>query len=375
MPFWQLHHHYDALCPDCAALNFRKRHSTARLDGWVALVTGGRVKIGFHTALILLRAGARVLVTTRFPRDAARRFAALPDAAAWAGRLTLLGLDLRDLQAVELLAGFVQARLPRLDLLVNNAAQTVRRPAGFYAHLVEAEQAPGAATSSLEEAMLAGAAELEDWLRTTQPEAPAGLLSPAALTQRPLLPDDLEAPPRLFPPGQLDLQLQQVDLRETNSWRMLASDVPTAELIEVHLVNTLSPFMLASRLRALMDRGPSGPRHIVNVSAMEAQFSRRKKTERHPHTNMAKAALNMFTRTSAADFLTTGIHMNSVDTGWVTDEDPVRDCARKQVVHEFFPPLDAVDGAARVLDPLFTGLATGVHPWGRFFKDYREVEW
>src|SRR5204862_4553831 len=140
----------------------------------------------------------------------------------------------------------------------------------------------------------------------------------------------------------LDRQWQQVDLRATNSWRMLAEDVPTAELIEVHLVNTLAPFLLASRLRGLMAREPTGARHVVNVSAMEAQFSRRKKTDKHPHTNMAKAALNMFTRTSAADFVRAGIHMNSVDTGWVTDEDPVRDCARKQVVHEFFPPLDAI---------------------------------
>jgi NAD(P)-dependent dehydrogenase (short-subunit alcohol dehydrogenase family) len=113
----------------------------------------------------------------------------------------------------------------------------------------------------------------------------------------------------------------------------------------------------------------------VNVSAMEAQFSRNKKTDKHPHTNMAKAALNMLTRTSAADYADVGIWMNSVDTGWVTDEDPIHHVERKQRDHDFFPPLDVVDGAMRVCDPIFNGLKTGVHEWGKFFKDYKPTGW
>ena len=151
--------------------------------------------------------------------------------------------------------------------------------------------------------------------------------------------------------------------------------MPAAELLEVHLVNAIAPFMLTSRLRPLMERQRTDDKHVVNVSAMEAQFSRKKKTDRHPHTNMAKAALNMMTRTSAVDFARAGIFMNSVDTGWVTDEDPLHHVDRKQAVHDFHPPLDAMDGAARVLDPIYTGLATGQHPWGLFLKDYRSVSW
>jgi NAD(P)-dependent dehydrogenase (short-subunit alcohol dehydrogenase family) len=100
-----------------------------------------------------------------------------------------------------------------------------------------------------------------------------------------------------------------------------------------------------------MLRTPERDKHIVNVSAVEGQFYRKFKTTRHPHTNMAKAALNMMTRTAAADYWNDGIHMNSVDTGWVTDEDPAEIAERTVLEHRFHPPLDIVDGAARIVDP------------------------
>ena len=187
----------------------------------------------------------------------------------------------------------------------------------------------------------------------------AGMISSAELSQVPLLADERQTQRHLFPEGQLDQDLQQVDLRQKNSWRMLMAEVPSVELLEVQLVNAVAPFILNARLKPLMLRTPGRDKHIVNVSAVEGQFYRNFKTTRHPHTNMAKAALNMMTRTAAADYHGDGIHMNSVDTGWVTDEDPAELAARKVAEHRFHPPLDIVDGAARIVDPIITGINTG----------------
>jgi NAD(P)-dependent dehydrogenase (short-subunit alcohol dehydrogenase family) len=375
--FHELHHFYDQMCPPCAALNFDKRAQTADLRGRIALVTGGRVKIGYQAAIKLLRAGAEVIVATRFPRDAARRFAREPDAADWTARLHLYGIDLRHTPSVERWCDHLCRTLPRLDALINNACQTVRRPVGWYDHVIAGEIGDRARLPAAERAMLERDTELGHGLVRAGAADPLrdGLWKSAVLAQVPLLAEDLERGGHLYPTGRLDADLQQVDLRDFNSWRMTLAEVPTAELLEVHLVNAVAPFVLNARLRPLLARVPSRDAHVVNVSAMEGQFYRRWKTDKHPHTNMAKAALNMMTRTSAADYVRDGIHMNSVDTGWVTDEDPAVHAMRKTRVHGFHPPLDIVDGAARIVDPVFDGLNTGHHRWGLFLKDYKPAPW
>ena len=379
--FHELHHFYDQMCPPCAALNFDKRHQTADLRGRVALVTGGRVKIGYQAAIKLLRAGAEVIVATRFPRDAARRFAREPDAADWTARLHVYGIDLRHTPSVEHWCEHLLATLPRLDALINNACQTVRRPAGWYDHVAAGElgdwrQLPPAERAALERNQALGQGIVPAGGGPHGNELRAGLWKSAVLAQVPLLAEDLErGRGHLYPSGRLDADLQQVDLRDFNSLRMTLAEVPTAELLEVHLVNAVAPFVLNARLRPLLARVPTRDAHVVNVSAMEGQFYRRWKTDKHPHTNMAKAALNMMTRTSGADYVRDGIHMNSVDTGWVTDEDPEVHATRKTRVHGFHPPLDIVDGAARIVDPVFDGVSTGNHRWGLFLKDYKPAPW
>lgn len=388
--FTQVHFFYDSMCPACAEFNYSKRFQTASLQGQVALITGSRLKIGYQAALMMLRAGARVIATTRFPVDSALRYSREKDFSQWRERLDIYGLDLRHTPSVELFCGFIEQKYDRLDILANNAAQTVRRPPGFYAHLMANEtrhfqDLPEAVQSLLRpfeecKTKLTASAppdvknglEALDWNGTT---AGVGISASAKLSQIPYTHDRAVSTEKIFPSGKLDADLQQVDLRGTNSWRLRLGEISTAEMIELQLVNAIAPFVLCNKLSRVMKRDDTGQKHIVNVSAMEGKFSRYVKTDRHPHTNMAKAALNMLTHTSAKDLAQYGIFMNAVDTGWVTDEDPAALSARKQENHDFQPPLDIVDGAARVCDPFFNGILTGTHRFGKFLKDYLPVDW
>ncbi len=389
--YTKLHFFYDSMCPSCADLNYQKRFQTASLEGRVALITGSRLKIGYQATLMMLRAGARVIATTRFPVDSALRYSKEEDFENWKDRLHIYGLDLRHTPSVEIFCSFVEQKYDRLDILINNAAQTVRRPPGFYKHLManEAKAHFDLPVSALplmdhfEECKERLASFSKDALSTEKGlpvtwtgRAPGiGLRASAALSQIPYAYDHALNAQEVFPSGKLDADLQQVDLRATNSWRLKLGEIPTAEMLELQLVNSIAPFVLCNRLIPMMKKDFTGQKHIVNVSAMEGKFLRFKKSERHPHTNMAKAALNMLTHTAAAELSLHGIYMNAVDTGWVTDEDPAALAAFKQEAHDFQPPLDIVDGAARVCDPFFSGILTGQHWCGKFLKDYFPIDW
>ncbi len=390
--YTKLHHFYDTMCTECGDFNYAKRFQSADLTGQVAVLTGSRLKIGYHISLMLLRAGATVVATTRFPADSAYRFAQEEDFHQWADRLKIHGLDLRHIPSVEIFCNYIEQKYGNLDILINNAAQTVRRPAGFYQHLMAREEMPFEEHPQFVKDLLKDhinclhelKAISTEMVKNSNKNLPVtwhgaepgiGIRASAKLSQIPYSFDNSLSAKEVFPEGKLDADLQQVDLRKTNSWRLRLGEIETTEMIEVQLVNSIAPFVLCNRLGEIMKKQYTGKKHIINVSAMEGKFHRFFKEDRHPHTNMAKAALNMLTHTAAGSLAKDGIYINAVDTGWVTDEDPVELAKRKMELHDFQPPLDIVDGAARVMDPLIDGINTGKHWSGKFLKDYRPIDW
>ncbi|MFF5173591.1 SDR family NAD(P)-dependent oxidoreductase [Micromonospora sp. NPDC000089] len=357
---------YHQLCPDCATLNRERRDARTDLTGRRALLTGGRAKIGMYIALRLLRDGAHTTVTTRFPHDAVRRFTAMPDSDQWLHRLRVVGIDLRDPAQVVALADSVAAQGP-LDILINNAAQTVRRSPGAYAHLVAAESAALPDGPLPELLTFTGG-------RGDTAALPGGptTMAPHALTALALT-SGSTSPERIAAATAVDAGGLAPDLAPVNSWVQRVHEVDPVELLEVQLCNVTAPFVLVSRLRPALAAAPTGRSYVVNVSAMEGQFGRGYKGAGHPHTNMAKAALNMLTRTSAEDMRADGILMTSVDTGWITDERP-HPTKMRLADEGFHAPLDLVDGAARVYDPIVRG-ERGEELYGCFLKDYAPCAW
>lgn len=373
---------YHQLCPSCAARNQQRRDARTDLTGRRALLTGGRAKIGMHIALRLLRDGAHLTITTRFPADAVRRFTSMPDSAQWIHRLRVVGIDLRDPAQVSALADDVAAAGP-LDILINNAAQTVRRSPGAYAPLAAAESAP-LPSGPLPEMITIGRtpdahpATIDAIAGSTAhpaPGAPGGhwAPSPHALTALALTAGSA-SPHRIAENTAIDAGGLVPDLHHTNSWVQPVQEVDPVELLEVQLCNSVAPFILISRLRPAMAAAAAERTYVVNVSAMEGKFSRGYKGPGHPHTNMAKAALNMLTRTSAREMWETDrILMTAVDTGWITDERP-HPTKIRLADEGFHAPLDLVDGAARVYDPIVRGEA-GEDLFGVFLKDYAPTDW
>lgn len=368
---------YHQMCPPCAELNRSRRDARTDLTGKRALLTGGRAKIGMYIALRLLRDGAATTITTRFPNDAVRRFTAMPDSHEWLHRLQIVGIDLRDPAQVCALADSIAEQGP-LDILINNAAQTVRRSAGSYSLLAagEDEALPAGVhpnvitfgrTSDAHPRALVGAVAGEE-----HQLAPAGM-SAAGATAAAMTAGSASAA-RYAAQTAIDAGGLLPDLHHKNSWTQTVDEVDALELLEVQLANSVAPFILISRLRSALAASTARRKYVVNVSAMEGQFTRRYKGPGHPHTNMAKAALNMLTKTSAGEMLATdGILMTAVDTGWITDERP-HPTKLRLAEEGFHAPLDLVDGAARVYDPIIRG-EEGEDIHGCFLKDYAPAGW
>jgi NAD(P)-dependent dehydrogenase (short-subunit alcohol dehydrogenase family) len=306
------------MCTECNTFNQTYRNLSSDQTGKIAVITGGRIKMGFHAALKLLRANATTIVSTRFPRDAYKRYQSEPDYTRWKDRLFIVQADFLYLNNVREFVRYV-ASFGKIHYLINNAAQTIARPQEFYRSLLEQADQPSTITESVVSTY--------------------------------------------FPVGQYDKHQQQIDLRPTNSWVETIEEVRLAELVNVLSINTIVPFYLIQQLCPLVD-STENPGFIINVSSMEGKFNRYKHNGHHPHTNIAKAGLNMITKTIGTTFKRRhNIVVVSVDTGWNTIEEPLS--------YERVAPLDCIDGAARILHPIFSQLTKS----GIFYKDYKETSW
>lgn len=362
------HHFYRRMCMECGEQNWIKREEHASLSGYTALVTGGRIKIGYETALKLLRSGAFVVVTTRFPVDAVKRYCREKDFEQWFQRLRIYQIDFRQLQSIFTLVDYLYGELKHLDILINNAAQTVRYNYSCYEELYQLEDS---AYLDLPKELKSIIVKQDDTGNIKKLQKSLDMLIPIATLQ--LRGNSGASELEMSHSTDIELITDSLDGYK-NSWNSKACDVSLVEMLEVQLINTTTPFMLCTSLRQLMEQSPHKFKHIVNVSAMEGQFYKKNKNCFHPHTNMAKASLNMLTRTSAQDFINSGILMNSVDTGWITDENPEWLRTRNEK-KGLVPPLDAKDGASRLCDPIFSSVLQGKHIYGAFLKDFEQTRW
>lgn len=324
-------HFYDQLCEPCSVFSLEKRNQTRDLSDHVAVVTGCRVKIGFEVCLKLLRANCYVIGTTRFPQDALKRYQMEADFKSWESRLCIYGLDFRYLRDLEKFCGHIQERYKKIDILINNAAQTIDRPTTFYKDQIEGESEK----KSIQNNVIHYLIQQEQKKEIVQYD----------YDHQPLL-----------------------SQTKKTSWQLQLNEVSTKEILETHCINYFAPFLLIRDFTSLMTKCEPYFSYIINVSAMEGQFNRVNKTSDHPHTNAAKAALNMLTRTSGPDYKHKHrIIMASCDTGWISNYNNFATSSAELWKN----PIDSVDGAARILDLIFTHSDLS----GYFWKDYKICTW
>jgi NAD(P)-dependent dehydrogenase (short-subunit alcohol dehydrogenase family) len=385
----EVHSFYDQLCFQCAKINYDKRNQNFNFEGKIALVTGCRIKIGYQICLFLLRNKCRVIGTSRFSKDAFLRFSKEQDFDSFKELITIFPLDLRDIRSVDKFITYLNTNFEKLDILINNAAQTLRHSTQFYKHLLDIETKPLESFQNVEIYKILPYQDRELWSKSTNISMIEGndhntvaccvdnedtnnndVSLSFMQSQIKILKEDFTPDTRYFPINILDKDQQQVDLTEKNSWKLEIDDINLFEFAETQFINSFSPFFLCSRLKKLMSNGDYESRYIVNVSSMEGKFNRRFKSTQHCHTNMSKASLNMLTRTCGRYFAKYKIFMTSVDTGWVSEMNPSHLFNYDRTV-----PLDELDGAMRVLDPIIEGYTKKKYLHSVFLKDYKETEW
>ena len=395
-----IHKFYGNLCTKCGDYNYSFRTMELDFSGRIAIVTGGRIKIGYYIATKLLSYGCKVLITTRFPKDALLKFKEHPDYEKWEKNLIIYPVDFRLFESVAKFINFVNENFPHLDILINNAAQTIRKTSTFYKYLLptelkELEKEDEKKIIKIDYMNIQNIQnEIKEENKTENNiinnEIQNNLISIINKKEN----EYSESLPLSVIASQMKIMKeknqpiidkigndgQPYDFSEgKNSWNLEFDEIPFEEFIEVQRINAWVPYILCVKLKPLMLKSPFPDKYIVNVTAVEGIFNHFKRTT-HVHTNMAKAALNMFTRTCGKYLKKDGIYMTCVDTGWVSpmnEMNKILDENEKKVFEEEFNniPLDELDGAMRVLHPIIEGIKNKNYLNGILLKDYAKSEW
>jgi len=387
-----IHFFYTNLCSSCGDYNYSFRDLKLDMTGRIAVVTGGRVKIGYYIVLKLLNYGCKVISTTRFPKDSLSRFKQELNYNEFKDRLTIYPVDFRLFESTDKFIKYLNETLPHLDILINNAAQTVRRTTSYYRYLLEIEAAEGVKEDeskivkndiptgkipskmgeSTALALLGGNSNLrKKEFFTNEKKLPMSVIASQIKIMNE---EDANQTTMMGPDG------QPIDFSKSkSSWNMELDEVPFQEFAEVQIINSWTPYYLCVKLKPLMEKSPFKDRYIVNVSSVEGIFNHFKRTS-HPHTNMAKAALNMMTRTCGRYYKDFGIYMTAADTGWVSPMNEfnnlIKNSNAKSFENEYVNiPLDELDGAMRVIHPIIEGIKNKNYIYGYLLKDYKITNW
>ena len=387
-----VHEHYGNLCKKCGDYNYSFRTMKLYFSGRIAIVTGGRIKIGLEIVKKLLSYGCKVITTSRFPKHTLFIYKEDPDYEIWKNNLIIYPIDFRFIESTVNFVNFIKTKFSHIDILINNAAQTIRRTTDYYKDLLPIEKKElnneddkkiiKADFLSLEKQLSEDFSEkkemtnsLESLIKTNKTEYKE--IWPLSVLASQLKIMEEKEQPKLYLIGG---DGQPYDFSKgKNSWNFEIDEIPFQEFLEVQLINCWTPYYLCSKLKPLMITSPFEDRYIVNVTAVEGIFNHFKKST-HVHTNMAKASLNMLTRTCGKYFEKDKIYMTCVDTGWVSSMGEVNkmidnDTKEKAENEMELVPLDELDGAMRVLHPIIEGIKNKKYYSGILLKDYVKSKW
>ena len=396
-----IHSFYGNLCKKCGEYNYSFRTMKLDFTGRIAIVTGGRVKIGYYIATKLLSYGAKVLITSRFPKDALFKFQKDPDYEKWKNNLVIYPIDFRIFESTIKFIQFINDNFPHVDILINNAAQTIRRTASYYKYLLPIETKD--LTKEEDKKIIKNdfinlqkqLKESESTNKSNNPSQAKKEIQNALIS---LVDNKSKEYQEILPLSVIASQIRIMEEKSQphvtvmggdgqpydfskgkNSWNFEFDEIPFQEFTEVQIINTWTPYYLCVKLKPLMMNSPFPDKYIVNVTSVEGIFNHYKRSS-HVHTNMAKAALNMFTRTCGSYLKDIGIYMTCVDTGWVSPMNEMNSLLDKDkknsYENEFVNvPLDELDGAMRVLHPIIEGIKNKNYLYGILLKDYVKSPW